>query len=155
MNSGRMRGFDPVPTSSRERAGPQIVLLAISIVCFAFAQSAHAEVRVSGGADAVMIETRDATLEEVLRALQASFKFRYRSTRGLDRVINGTYSGSLPRAVTRLLEGHNYVMQSSPNDLEVVIFVPGNPAQVTVPTGPAPLKECEYNFGGRVIPVEC
>ena len=158
MKSGRSRGFDPVPTSPGMRAGSRIVLLALCFVCFGFAQYAHAEVRVSGGADAVVIETRGASLEEVLKALQGSFKFRYRSSGALDDVVSGTYSGPLRRVITRLLEGRNYVFQNSPNYLDVVIIDASGPGQVSRPPqmkGPEPPKDCKYDDGTRVIPVEC
>ena len=159
MKSNRTRGFDPAPTSSPgERGGSHIVLVVLWIVCFGFAQSAHAEVRVSGGADAVVIETRGASLEEVLKALQGSVKFRYHSTGALDDVVSGTYSGPLRRVITRLLEGHNYVFRNFSNNLEVVILGSSGSAQVSgLPqvNGPEPAKDCKYNDGTRVIPVEC
>jgi len=166
MQSGRLRRIDPAPLSSlRRRGASRIALLAIWVVFSGLAQPARAEVRISGGAGAVTIEAPEVTLEEVLRALQASFKFHFRSTGSLDRVIVGTYSGSLPHVIARLLEDTDYVMKSSPTDLTVVIFGPGKPMQVTGPTdpaanhtagtGPPPLKECIYKDGDRVIPVEC
>jgi hypothetical protein len=170
MESGRIRKLDPVAIWPGIGAGSLIVLLALWTGCFGFAAPAQAEVRVSGGADAVTIETQEATLEQVLAALRASFRFRYRSTAALDRVINGTYSGSLSRVIARLLEDQSYVIQSSQNELAVVILGPSRPAQVAGPVGPAasraagaapppaptePLKECIYKDGDRVIPVEC
>jgi hypothetical protein len=159
MKSSRTCGFDPAPTSSpRARAGSHIVLVVLWLVCFGFAQFARAEVRVAGGADAVVIETRGASLEEVLKALQGTVKFRYHSTEALDGVVSGTYSGPLRRVITRLLEGRNYVFRNSPNDLDVVIFGSSGPAQVSgLPqvSGPQPPKDCKYDDGTRVIPVEC
>jgi hypothetical protein len=152
------------------RGGSLIVLLALWIGYLGIASAAHAEVRVSGAADAVTIETQEATLDQVLAALRTSFGFRYRSAGTLNGVISGTYSGSLSRVIARLLEGHSYVIQSSQNNLEVVIFGSSKPVQVTGPVGPTasraasaaappaptePLKECIYKDGDRIIPVEC
>ena len=138
--------------------GSRIVFLAIGILCFGFAQSVHAEVRVSGAADAVVIETRGATLEEVLRALQGSVKFRYHSTGALDGNVSGTYSGPLRRVIARLLENYNYVVRSSPNELQIEILGSSKHAQASAPpqasTSSAP-KDCQYKDGDRVIPVEC
>jgi hypothetical protein len=149
-----------------------VLLLVLWIACFGFAPPARAEIRVSGTSNAVKIETQEATLGEVLEALRSSFKLQYRSTGTLDRVVNGTYSGSLSRVIARLLEDQSYIIQSYQNDLEVVILGPGKPMQVTGPVGPAtsrpagaaaaspaaqtePAKECVYNDSGRMIPVEC
>ena len=89
------------------------------------AQPVRAEVRVSGQADALIVETREASVEEILAALRASFNLHYRISGALNRVITGTYSGSLQRVVARLLEGHNYVMQASAGGGELIIFGPG------------------------------
>jgi hypothetical protein len=154
------------------RAGSLIALLALWTACFGgTAASAHAEVRVSGETDAVMIETQQATLDDVLGALQHSFKFRYRSSGALSGVITGTYSGSLSRVVSRLLEGQSYVLQRSQDHLEAIIFGPKEPARATgsapawagnraaagVPPAQqgAPVKECKYQLGEQWIPVEC
>lgn len=52
-----------------------VAVLAVETVCFSLLQPAGAEVRVSGPADALKIEARNATVDEVLCALQASFRF--------------------------------------------------------------------------------
>jgi hypothetical protein len=138
--------------------GSRIVALAVCIFCFGFAQPVRAEVRVSGTADAVVIETRGATLDEVLKALQNSEKFRYYSDGALEGAVSGTYSGPLRRVVARLLDGHNYVFRHSPNDLEVVIFGSGEPTQAGQSPqagGPSPPRDCRYNDGVRIIAVEC
>jgi hypothetical protein len=143
------------------------IALAVWIACCTAAQPAHAEVHISGTASDLKVEARSATLEEVLQRLGSSFKFQYRVAGPLDGVISGTYSGSLPRVVTRILEGHDFVIHGSPNDMEVVIFgppgsaapqrvgsaVPGTPAPGSA--GPEPLKECKAMIDGRMVAVEC
>jgi hypothetical protein len=162
MKSGRIKGLGSISASSCGARNAIHIILALWFVCFGFAQSANAEVRISGAADALKIETRQATLDEVLRALRASFKFQYRSAEPPKGVISGTYSGSLRSVVTRLLEGNDYVMHDSKNNLEVAIFGPtitpaSNPASGTATAGvqAEPLKECQYKDGDRIIPVEC
>jgi len=112
--------------SRRDRIGPRKLVLAIWLAALlqAWAQPVRAEVRVSGQADAVIVETREASVEEVLAALRASFNLQYRTSGALNRVMTGTYSGSLQRVIARLLEGHNYVMQSSAGG-ELIVFTPG------------------------------
>jgi hypothetical protein len=162
MKSGRIKGLNPISASSCGARAAFPIILALWIVCFGFAQFANAEVRISGAADALKIETQQASLDEVLRALRASFKFQYHSTEALKGVISGTYSGSLRGVVTRLLEGNDYVIHDTKNNLEVAIFGPtitpaSNQANGAVPAQmqPEPSKECQYKDGDRIIPVEC
>ena len=68
-------------------------------------KAAHAQVQVGGQPDAVRIEARDATLREVLDALQANFNLRYRSDDVLDTRITGTFSGPLRRVAAHILDG--------------------------------------------------
>jgi hypothetical protein len=157
-----MQHNTPVANSSRGARTACLVVLATWLVCFGFAQFAYAEVRVSGSANNLTIETQGASLDEILRALRTVFKFQYRDIGALHDVISGTYSGSLRNVLARLLEGHNYVMHGSPDNLSVEILAqkdapaPGRGVNaVAAPAGPEPLKECQYKYGDRVVPVEC
>jgi hypothetical protein len=109
-----------------DRIGLRKLALAIWLGALlpAFAEHVRAEVRVSGQADALTVVTREASVEEVLAALRASFNLNYRTSGALNRVITGTYTGSLPRVIARLLEGHNYVMQASAGGGELIVFGP-------------------------------
>jgi len=148
----RTGGHKASPVGCR---GLRILLAGCFLFC-TLASTALAELRVSGAPAAVVVETRGATIEEVLKALQGRFKFRYRSSQALSGVISGTYSGSLQRVITRLLEGHNYVFRNSTDGLEVSIFAPNAPVMRPVVGAPnEPLKECRYDDGVRIIPVEC
>lgn len=167
-----MRYGIPVAKPSPAARAVCHIVLALWIVCCGFAQAAYAEVRVSGAANALTIETRGATLDEVLRALRLTFKFQYQDTGTLHDVISGTYSGSLRSVVTRLLEGHDFIMHGSSDDLSVGIVAPKNapaanvvvgiqaapaapPAPAPLKAGPEPAKDCQYKDGDRMIPVEC
>ena len=110
------------------------VVLAILIVCFGFARSAYAEVRISGDAAAVKVVAQSASLNDVLRALQTTFKFHYQQTGTLPDVISGTYSGSLRSVLARLLAGHDYIIRGSQDDLTITIVAPkGGPAPNRAP----------------------
>jgi hypothetical protein len=113
--------------SHRDRIDLRKLVLAISFAALiqAFSQPVRAEVRVSGQVDALIVETREAPIEEILTALRASFNLQYRTSGALNRVITGTYTGSLQRVVARLLGGYNYVMQSSAGGVELTVFGPG------------------------------
>jgi hypothetical protein len=95
-------------------------VLAACFICIGLPQSASAEVRVSGTAKAVNVTAQDATLDEILRALQANFKFQYKGG-ALPNPISGTYSGSLRSVVVRLLTGHNYVTREANSELIVTL----------------------------------
>jgi hypothetical protein len=142
-------------SSSAAPASSHIALLALWIVCFGIVQPALAEVRVSGRAGTLKIEARHATVDEILRVLQTSYKFRFVSSGVLSNQVNGTYTGSLPRVVSRLLEGHDYVMRSSAAGVQVSIISAGQPIAQQRQTSNEPVKECKYDDGVRVIPVEC
>ena len=139
--------------------------LTLAIACCGLTQSALAEVSISGTPSAVRVEARQASVDEVLRALGTSFKLRYSATGAIGGMVSGTYSGSLPSVVARILGGQNYFMHGPADDLEVRILTAGAPAaQPTARVAPAkpgaaaappvgmdPVKECKYNG----IPVEC
>jgi hypothetical protein len=102
-------------STHRAGGGLQRILLAAGLAALAasLVQPVRAEVRVTGAADSVLIEANEATVEEALAALQASFNLRYRTGTALKRAVTGTYAGSLPRVIARLLSGYDYAIQSS------------------------------------------
>src|SRR5690242_5897347 len=88
-------------------------LLALGILCTG-AAPAVAEIRVVEiGRGTLTIEAHDATLREVLEALSDSRMIQFRSSDVLSQVVTGSYSGTLPRVLSRILDGHNFVIQST------------------------------------------
>jgi hypothetical protein len=85
-------------------------------------RAAHAQVQVGGQFEAVHIEARDATLREVLDALQANFNLRYRSTDALDTRMTGTFNGPLRRVTARILEGYDFAMKIAPEEIDVLVL---------------------------------
>jgi hypothetical protein len=111
-----------------------LIVLALLIVCFGFARSACAEVRISGDAASVKVVAQSASLNDVLRALQTTFKFHYQQAATMPDVISGTYSGSLRSVLARLLAGHDYIIRGSQDDLTITIVAPkGGPAANRAP----------------------
>jgi hypothetical protein len=86
--------------------------------------------RVEGDATALHVEVQQTTIADVLSALE-SFNVRYRSSIGLDEVVNGSYAGSLGHVVARLLNGYNYATKLDGSKLEVTIF--GRRGEFAVP----------------------
>ena len=101
----------------RAYAGLVIVLAALMAV-----RAARAEVLVSGDAIDVTVEVQDATVEDVMVALQARFGLRYRSTAPLARRISGTHQGPLSRVVARVLDGYDFVLETNTADVEVTVY---------------------------------
>ena len=83
---------------------------------------AHAEIVLAGPADALQIEMRDASIQEVLTALGTNYGLRFRSAGPLDRSVSGSFKGSLRRLVAQLLDRHNYIVKSANGTLEVVVL---------------------------------
>jgi hypothetical protein len=76
---------------------------------------------IEGDATALRVEVRQTTIAEVLSAL-ASFNIRYRSSTGLDEVLDGTYAGSLGQVVGRPLNEYDYAAKEDGSKLEVMVF---------------------------------
>lgn len=83
---------------------------------------AIADVRVSGTSDAIVLEAHAAPMDEVLRALESAFDLKYRTAEPLNHLITGTYTGSVQRVLSRLLDGHDFIIQSSDGSMSVIIF---------------------------------
>lgn len=84
--------------------------------------AAYAQVQVSGQTDSVRIEATDATLREVLDALRTNFNLRYRSDDTLDTRMTGTFGGSLPRVAARVLDGYDFVIKITAQDIDVLVI---------------------------------
>jgi len=97
----------------------------LAVLMQALSQPACAEVRVSGKSDALIVEAREAPIKQVLERLRTTLKLNYRVAGSLDRVVTGTYTGSLQRVLSRLLADYNYVMRSSADGEQLVVFGSG------------------------------
>jgi hypothetical protein len=96
-------------------------LFAAAILC-ATAATAAAEVRVTNtGDDRLTIQARDATVQEILDALSQSHTIRFQASEALSRHVTGTYSGTLPRVLSRIFEGYDHVIRSTRSGFQVDI----------------------------------
>ena len=57
----------------------------------------RAEVHISGSKEAVVIEAKNASVGEVIAALNSTFRMQINLKPEVHRLINGNYSGSLPK----------------------------------------------------------
>jgi len=93
--------------------------------------AAFAETKVSGTSQAVRIEAKDSSIEEILNALRNSFGLQYRSNGKLEKKITGNYAGPLDRVLTRILAGNDFVMKTIDGRIEVSLLAAGRAATAT------------------------
>ena len=97
---------------------------------------ALAEMQVGGSRDAVRIEARDAPVVEILAALRQALGMDYQLSINVDKRLSGTYVGSLPRVLTRILDGYNFILKTDNGSFAVaVVGTPYPPG--SFPTLPA------------------
>jgi type II secretory pathway component GspD/PulD (secretin) len=95
---------------------------------------AAAEVRVTdAGGGLLVIEARDATIQEILDKVGESRPIRFQTSEALSRHVTGTYAGTLPRALSRLLEGYDYVIRSGPSGVQLDMLNAGQPSRSRAP----------------------
>jgi hypothetical protein len=111
------------------------LLLPALFAAVVHAHGVRAEPRIEGRADAVRVEASDATVEEVLAALRAKFGLHYRTTPPLDRHVTGTYAGSLPQVVARLLDGYDYIVRTHAGAVDVIVVGVARRGAAPPPTG--------------------
>jgi hypothetical protein len=99
--------------------------------------SLFAEMQVRGSPEAVRIEARDAPVEEILAALNRAFGMRYQLLANLDKRVSGTFVGPLPRVLTRILDGYNFILKTDNGSIAVTVVGTPN-AAATVPTSSGP-----------------
>jgi hypothetical protein len=78
--------------------------------------------KVSGSTEAVTVEAQDSSIQEILALLSRDFHLQYQAPSDLNGRVTGTYKGSLPQVVRRLLDGRNFVVESNPGGLAVTVF---------------------------------
>ena len=82
---------------------------------------ARAEVRVQQGRTSLRIEVSQSQVAEALLALGQVADVRHSTAVPLDRVIDGTYSGSLEQILARLLDGYSYWIKKRGSSVEVIV----------------------------------
>lgn len=111
---------------------PLLLPVIASAIVLALGRTASAEVRVAGKVDAVHLEVHDASLHDVLAALQERFNLRYRTVDALEARMTGVFDGPLRRVVARLLNGHDYAMQVSADGLDILVLAAQSPSAAVV-----------------------
>jgi hypothetical protein len=102
-----------------------VALLAVVTFC----GPAAAEVHVSdAGGGRLTVEAHDATLRQVIEALRAVRPLRLHTSDALARPVTGTYSGSLPRVLSHLLDGYDHVIHQTAAGIDLDVFSAGTAA---------------------------
>jgi len=83
---------------------------------------AGAGTEVLGQIDALQFRAENASTSEMLEALATSFKLTYKLPPNIGRNFNGLYSGSLRRVLARVLYDTDYIIKSSGDRIEVIVF---------------------------------
>jgi hypothetical protein len=113
------------------RAWTRQAALAIMLI-YGVPATAGAEVRIEGNATAVHVSTSQDTIADVLSALGAAFKLRYRTAVPLNATTGLTYSGSLRQVIARILDGYNYLVKVDQETTEIIVL--GSRGQVAIPS---------------------
>jgi hypothetical protein len=100
----------------RDRAAATLAVVIVT------AGTVHADVRVRGDAQAVQVDATRSNVAEVLSALESAFGLRVNTSMALDRSVSGTYTGSLPQILSRVLQGYNYFIRQQAAQIEVTVI---------------------------------
>lgn len=91
----------------------------------------RAEILVTGAVNAVRLEARKASLEQVLDALGSLSELHYQTSVAFSESITGNYNGSLREVVSRLLQGYNFVIIVSAGIVDVKVYGASNLPNLT------------------------
>jgi hypothetical protein len=104
---------------------PRLAMAALLTWCLSCGDGA-AEVRLSGTQGRVVLETHDATIEEILTALRSTFDLEVKLEGATARKFTGVYTGSARHVLSRLLMGEDYVLRSDSDGINIRLL--GNSA---------------------------
>jgi hypothetical protein len=111
-------------------------LLVLGLVCLsAFSPTAaNAEVAVDGDRDQMQMSVDNDTVGRALEALGQKEKLQFHSSTPLNKVIGGSFSGSLEQVLSRVLAGYDFAVRYNLQDVE--IFVVGKSGVAPIPPPP-------------------
>jgi hypothetical protein len=72
--------------------------------------------------DTVKLRAENASIREVLDALSGKFKVSYKVPSNLPRNVTGEYSGALNQVLARILDGNDYVVETSEDGVKIVVL---------------------------------
>ena len=124
------------------------IMLGVALATAPTAALSDAQVR--GSPEAVIIEAKNTSVEEILTALSNAFDLHYRSSASLERRLTGNYEGSLPRVIKRVLDGYSYFARIGDGGIDLTVVDAPNTAPaigaspafrvVALPADPVPAQ---------------
>jgi hypothetical protein len=106
--------------------------MALSLVLVGVA-SARAEVQISGTKDHIVLQATNATMAEVLSSIQSALNLRIQSIGSTERQFSGTYTGTLRRVLSHLLDGEDYIIGPAPDGIRIILPSSTTAGRSTVP----------------------
>jgi hypothetical protein len=97
---------------------------AASLAAFLCVPQVHAApgVRVADiGGGRVEVEVHDVSVSQVIDALKASHLIAFEGLNAPSRLVTGTYTGTLPQVLSRVLDGYNYFLRVTPSGAQLYI----------------------------------
>jgi hypothetical protein len=104
------------------------VALSLGLACGVTIR-AGAEVQLSGTQDNVVLRANNATMAEILSGMSSTFNLRIELTGTPVRQFTGAYTGSLRRVLSRLLDGEDYIINSTAGGMEIILLGPKSAGQ--------------------------
>jgi hypothetical protein len=95
--------------------------IALGVVLAAAPHAALADAQVRGSREAVTVEAKNTSVEEVLKALSA-FDVHYHSSVNLQARLTGNYQGSLQRVMKRVLDGYSYFVKIGDGRIDLTVL---------------------------------
>lgn len=93
----------------------------VAIACFMSLNVALAEVRVSGSKDAMTVQAKNASLEDIIAAVNDTLHVKISVAPASNIPITGTYSGPLRRVFVRMLAGQDFILNSSGDRMTIIL----------------------------------
>jgi hypothetical protein len=112
----------PMPIRCGSPAHAASAAIALGVVLAAAPTAAFADAQVRGSPEAVTIEAKNTSVEEVLKALGGAFDVHYRSSTNLQARLTGHYEGSLQRVMKRVLEGYSYFVKVGDGRIDLTVL---------------------------------
>jgi hypothetical protein len=109
---------------------------ALGLVCLSALSptQAAAEVVIDGGRDEMQVRVENDTVGHVLEALGQKGNLHYGSATPLNKVVDGSFSGSLGQVLFRILGGYDFVIRHDPDGVEIFVF--GESSAAPIPPAP-------------------
>ena len=146
MPGGAPERLETVMPSLFRTPRPRVLMSSIllAILLQALSISARAEVQVTGEPDAIQVEAKEASVEELLTALRKAYGLQYWSSANLSRSVSGTYAGSLQQVVSRvlMLQDYDFLAETTEHGTIVAVYgknaAPGSNVNLVSQPAPAP-----------------